>query len=119
MPSTAIRVIIVDDHPVVRFGLAAIIGLQPDMSVVAEAGSGEEALEVCAKRPADIVLMDLRLPGLSGLEAIRTLRKSHPKIRPRWITALSPWKAANRSTSPLRPTAPGLSRSSAPTSCTE
>ena len=79
--STAIRVIIVDDHPVVRFGLAAIIGLQPDMVVVAEAGTGEEACAICARQAADVVLMDLRLPGLSGLEAIRTLRKSHPKLR--------------------------------------
>ena len=79
--STTIRVILVDDHPVVRFGLAAIIGLQPDMAVVAEAGSGAEACAVCAKQPADVVLMDLRLPGLSGVEAIRAIRKSHPKLR--------------------------------------
>jgi two-component system NarL family response regulator len=79
--SVPIRVIIVDDHPVVRFGLAAIIGLQPDMAVVGEAGSGEEACSICAKRPADVVLMDLRLPGLSGVEAIRSLRKSYPKLR--------------------------------------
>ena len=79
--STTIRVILVDDHPVVRFGLAAIIGLQPDMSVVAEAGSGEEACAICDKRAADVVLMDLRLPGLSGVEAIRAIRKSHPKLR--------------------------------------
>jgi two-component system, NarL family, response regulator len=79
--STTIRVILVDDHPVVRFGLAAIIGLQPDMTVVAEAGSGDEACAVCAKQPADVVLMDLRLPGLSGVEAIRAIRKSHPKLR--------------------------------------
>jgi two-component system, NarL family, response regulator len=78
---TTIRVILVDDHPVVRFGLAAIIGLQPDMAVVAEAGSGEEACSICAKQPADVVLMDLRLPGLSGVEAIRAIRKSHPKLR--------------------------------------
>jgi len=78
---TTIRVILVDDHPVVRFGLAAIIGLQPDMVVVAEAGSGEEACSVCAKHPADVVLMDLRLPGLSGVEAIRAVRKLHPKPR--------------------------------------
>jgi len=77
---TTIRVILVDDHPVVRFGLAAIIGLQPDMAVVAEAGSGEEACTVCAKQPADVVLMDLRLPGLSGVEAIRAIRKSYPKL---------------------------------------
>jgi DNA-binding NarL/FixJ family response regulator len=79
-PAT-IRVILVDDHPVVRFGLAAIIGLQPDMVVVAEAGSGEEACAICDKRAADVALMDLRLPGLSGVEAIRAIRKSHPKLR--------------------------------------
>jgi DNA-binding NarL/FixJ family response regulator len=80
-PGTPIRVIIVDDHPVVRFGLAAIIGLQPDMTVAGEAGSGEEACSVCAARQADVVLMDLRLPGMSGVEAIRSLRKSAPKLR--------------------------------------
>jgi two-component system, NarL family, response regulator len=79
--STTIRVILVDDHPVVRFGLAAIIGLQPDMAVVAEAGSGEEACSICARHPADVVLMDLRLPGLSGVEAIRAIRKERPKLR--------------------------------------
>ena len=79
--SEIIRVILVDDHPVVRFGLGAIIALQPDMEVVAEAGSGEEACAICAKKPADIVLMDLRLPGLSGVDAIRTIRKTQPKLR--------------------------------------
>jgi DNA-binding NarL/FixJ family response regulator len=79
-PAT-IRVILVDDHPVVRFGLAAIIGLQPDMVVAAEAGSGEEACSVCSRQAADVLLMDLRLPGMSGVDAIRAIRKSHPKIR--------------------------------------
>jgi DNA-binding NarL/FixJ family response regulator len=78
---SGIRVIIVDDHPVVRFGLAAIIGLQPDMVVAGEAGSGEEARAVCNQREADVVLMDLRLPGISGVDAIRELRKAHPKLR--------------------------------------
>jgi DNA-binding NarL/FixJ family response regulator len=77
----AVRVVIVDDHPVVRFGLAAIIGLQPDMTVVAEAGSGEEAVATCARQSADVVLMDLRLPRMSGVEAIKALRKQHPKLR--------------------------------------
>jgi DNA-binding NarL/FixJ family response regulator len=76
-----IRVLIVDDHPVVRFGLAAIISLQPDMIVVGEAGSGEDACALCAERPPDVVLMDLRLPGLSGVEAIRTIRQTHPDVR--------------------------------------
>ena len=76
-----IRVIIVDDHPVVRFGLSAIIGLQPDMTVAGEAGSGEEACAACNSRPADVVLMDLRLPGMSGVDAIRAIRKAHPELR--------------------------------------
>lgn len=76
-----IRVIVVDDHAVVRFGIAAIIGLQPDMVVAGEAGSGEEACRVCSSDTADVVLMDLRLPGLSGLDAIRAIRKVDPKLR--------------------------------------
>jgi two-component system, NarL family, response regulator len=78
---TKIRVIVVDDHPVVRLGLAAIISLQPDMVVTGEAGSGEEACTLCTERRADVVLMDLRLPGLSGVEAIRTIRKTQPDLR--------------------------------------
>ena len=72
---------IVDDHPVVRFGLAAIIGLQPDMSVAGEAGSGEEACSLCDVHPADVVLMDLRLPKMSGVDAIRAIRTRHPALR--------------------------------------
>jgi DNA-binding NarL/FixJ family response regulator len=79
--SAKIRVIIVDDHPVVRFGLASIIGLEPDMEVVAQAGSGEEACSLCSSQPADVVLMDLRLPGLSGVEAIRAIRETRPNLR--------------------------------------
>ena len=82
MPDPAkIRVVIVDDHPVVRFGLATIISLQPDMAVVGEAGSGEEALALCERRDADVVLMDLRLPGLSGVETIRAIREIRPALR--------------------------------------
>jgi DNA-binding NarL/FixJ family response regulator len=76
-----IRVIIVDDHPVVRFGLSAIIGVQADMAVVAEAGSGEEACSICSEQAADVVLMDLRLPHKGGVEAIREIRQAHPKLR--------------------------------------
>src|SRR5215813_141870 len=79
--SGKIRVIVVDDHPVVRFGIAAIVGTQPDMIVVGEASSGEEACTLAAGTPADIVLMDLRLPAMSGVEAIAAMRQSCPKLR--------------------------------------
>jgi DNA-binding NarL/FixJ family response regulator len=76
-----IRVIIVDDHPVVRFGMAAIISLQADMALVGEAGSGEEACRLCAERKPDVVLMDLRLPGMGGVDAISTIRATQPNLR--------------------------------------
>lgn len=78
---TMVRVLIVDDHPVVRFGLAAIIRLQPDMEVIGEAGSGEDACRICLEEAPDVVLMDLRLPGLSGVQAIRTIRETTPNVR--------------------------------------
>ena len=76
-----IRVLVVDDHPITRFGIAAIIEATPDMTVVAQAGSGEEAVELYEKHLPDIVLMDLRLPGMSGVEAIRTVVARHRQAR--------------------------------------
>ena len=78
MKETAkIKVLIVDDHPIMRVGIAAIIEATPDMTTVAQAGSGEEAVELFEKYLPDITLMDLRLPGMSGVEAIRTVMASH------------------------------------------
>jgi DNA-binding NarL/FixJ family response regulator len=76
-----IGVLVVDDHPITRFGIAAIIEATPDMTVVAQAGSGEEAIELYEKHRPDIVLMDLRLPGMSGVEAIRTVVARHREAR--------------------------------------
>jgi DNA-binding NarL/FixJ family response regulator len=76
-----IRVLVVDDHPITRFGIAAIIEATPDMTVVAQAGSGEEAVELYEKHRPDIALMDLRLPGMSGVEAIRTVVARHREAR--------------------------------------
>jgi DNA-binding NarL/FixJ family response regulator len=79
--TSKIQVVVVDDHPVVRFGLAAIINLQGDMTVVGEAGTGEEACTLCERRDVDVVLMDLRLPGMTGVEAIRAIREHRPATR--------------------------------------
>lgn len=76
---TAIRILIVDDHPTFRMGLVALINNEPDMTVVAEAASGEQALELFDPESIDIVLMDLRLPGLSGVETTLALRKRAPE----------------------------------------
>jgi two-component system NarL family response regulator len=77
----AIRIMIVDDHPVVREGLAAIINKQSDMAVAAEAGDGKKAIELFRTYHPDVSLMDLRLPVMSGVEAITAIRKEHPSAR--------------------------------------
>ena len=72
---------VVDDHPAFRKGLAALIESEPGMSVVAQAGDGREAVDLFRKVKPDVVLMDLRLPGLSGVEAIMAIRKEFPESR--------------------------------------
>lgn len=76
-----IRVLIVDDHPVVRDGLRGVIAGESDMEVVGEAGHGAEALARVSGSGADIVLMDLRMPTMGGVEAIRELRRTAPEVR--------------------------------------
>lgn len=70
-----IRIIIVDDHPVVRDGLTAILNTQPDFAVVGEADSGGEALALVAEREPDVLLLDLEMPGMDGVETLRRLRR--------------------------------------------
>lgn len=76
--SKKIQVLIVDDHPIMRVGIAAIINARADMVTVAEAGSGESAVQLYEQYHPDITLMDLRLPGMSGVEAIRKIRSKYP-----------------------------------------
>jgi len=76
-----IRLLVVDDHPAFRMGLAALIKSEPDMQVVADTGDGREAIEIFRREQPDVVLMDLRLPGLSGVEAIMAIRKEFPQAR--------------------------------------
>lgn len=77
-----VRTVVVDDHPVVRDGLVAMLGSEPDITVVGIAEDGREALAVIAATDPDVVLMDLRMPGGGGAEAIRALRE-RDRTRPR------------------------------------
>jgi DNA-binding NarL/FixJ family response regulator len=75
-------VMVVDDHPLMRVGIAAIINARSDMAVIAQAGTGEEAVTLYQRHKPDITLMDLRLPGdMGGVEAIAAIRKAAPQAR--------------------------------------
>ena len=73
-----LSVLVVDDHPVVRAGLRAMIDAQPDMETVAEAGNGEQAVDLFRRHQPAITLMDLRMPGMGGVAAIERLHESVP-----------------------------------------
>jgi DNA-binding NarL/FixJ family response regulator len=72
---TVIRVLLADDHQVLRDGLRALLESQPDMQVVAEAGTGDDAIRLVASAQPDVIVMDLGMPGISGLDAIRQIRQ--------------------------------------------
>ncbi len=76
-----IRVLCVDDHRLMREGIVRVIGLQPDMSVIAEASHGEEAVEQFLRYRPDVTLMDLQLPRMNGLQTIRVIRGTQPEAR--------------------------------------
>jgi len=76
-----IKLIVVDDHPTFRMGLAALVESQPDMTVIAEAGGGKAALELYRQKKPDVVLMDLRMPDLGGVETILALLKDFPAAK--------------------------------------
>jgi two-component system NarL family response regulator len=76
-----IRVMIVDDHPVMRTGIAALIAREPDMSVVAEAGDGAEAVARYSEHVPDVLLMDLRMPVMDGIAATRAILAAHSGAR--------------------------------------
>lgn len=76
-----IKVMVVDDHPLMRVGVAAIINARPNMTVVAQTGTGEEAVALFHEHKPDITLMDLRLPKMSGVDAILAIRARYPESR--------------------------------------
>jgi two-component system response regulator NreC len=73
-----IRLILVDDHEVVRAGLRMLLGAEPDIEIVGEAGSGEEAVQLTRQLRPDVVLMDVAMPGLGGIEATRRIKAECP-----------------------------------------
>ena len=75
------RVLIVDDHPVTRDGLRSALSSSGEVEIVGEAGSGEEAIELVAEAKPDVVFMDVRLPGMSGIEATRHILECAPEAR--------------------------------------
>jgi DNA-binding NarL/FixJ family response regulator len=80
MPNT-IRILVADDHPIVRDGLVAILSTQPDFEVVGEAGTGTEAVERALAFQPDVMLLDLEMPELDGVEVLRRLSQINPNIR--------------------------------------
>ena len=82
-----IRILVADDHPVVRDGLVAMLGTQPDFSVVGEASTGREVVQKAALLLPDVVLLDLEMPDMNGVEALHQMRAERPDVRVLVFTA--------------------------------
>jgi DNA-binding NarL/FixJ family response regulator len=79
--SSPIRILVVDDHPIVREGIAGLIGVQADMTLVAQAGNGREAIQHFRAHRPDVTLMDLQMPEMNGLDALIAIRNEFPEAR--------------------------------------
>jgi two-component system invasion response regulator UvrY len=84
-----INVLIVDDHALVRMGIRRLLDDLPDIAVVGEAENGERALDFIRTHKPDVVLLDMKMPGIDGWEVTRRLQKSHPEVKVIAVTALS------------------------------
>lgn len=81
MSNEPIRILLADDHPVVRDGLVAILSTQPDFAVIATAGDGETAVSLAATAQPDVILLDLEMPGMDGVAALRQIRAANAAAR--------------------------------------
>jgi DNA-binding NarL/FixJ family response regulator len=81
-----IRILVADDHALIRMGLISLVNTEPDITVVAEAADGQQAVELFAKHNPDLVLMDLRMPVKNGIEATIEIRKKSPNARVLMLT---------------------------------
>jgi DNA-binding NarL/FixJ family response regulator len=81
-----IRVVVADDQGLIRVGLRKVLGVEPGIEVVGEAADGEQAVAVAARLHPDVVLMDIRMPALDGIEATRRLVRTHPGVRVLMLT---------------------------------
>ena len=84
-----IRILTADDHPLLRYGIAALVGAEPDMELVAQASTGREAIEQFRRHQPDVTLMDLQMPGMNGIEAIIAIRSEFPDARIIVVTTYS------------------------------
>ena len=85
---TPIRILVADDHPGFRFGLRALLTALPDTEVVGEVTTGEEALALAGAVRPDVILMDINMPGVNGIEATRRIRETQPEVRILMVTML-------------------------------
>ncbi|MCX6024612.1 MAG: response regulator transcription factor [Chloroflexi bacterium] len=81
------RVMVVDDHEVVRLGMRSVLEMEPDLVVVGEAASGEQAITLAERLKPDVTLMDVRMDGMDGIEACRGVREVSPATRVIMITS--------------------------------
>ena len=91
-----VRILIADDHPLVRSGLRALLAATEDVEVVGEAATGEEAVMLAASVQPEVIVMDLRMPGINGIEATRRIVQAHPQIRVLVVTLFEPPFSAAR-----------------------